>query len=231
MPSTGRATPPIRPKSAPMGSTSTSTRSTPTSGPSARQGSWCGGSSRRTATTRWRSGGSPGSSCGFPLVGRSAATWFAQTTYGYQGASLFARKLRPLRAAMRIAVCRPQVPFAHGGAEIFTDTLVTELRARGHEADLVSVPFKWYPARARADPGVPLAHARSHRGRRRPDRPRDRDEVPLLRGPSSREARLARAPVPPGLRARPHRARPVRRVTRGPRAAPQGAGSRSRRAR
>ncbi|HET7513369.1 MAG TPA: glycosyltransferase family 4 protein, partial [Gaiella sp.] len=32
-----------------------------------------------------------------------------------------------------------------GGAEIFTDELVTELRARGHEADLLSVPFKWYP--------------------------------------------------------------------------------------
>ena len=46
---------------------------------------------------------------------------------------------------MRIAVCRPQVPFAHGGAEIFTDTLVDELRARGHDADLVSMPFKWYP--------------------------------------------------------------------------------------
>ena len=46
---------------------------------------------------------------------------------------------------MRIAVCRPQVPFARGGAEIMTDTLVSELRARGHEADLVSVPFKWYP--------------------------------------------------------------------------------------
>jgi glycosyltransferase involved in cell wall biosynthesis len=46
---------------------------------------------------------------------------------------------------MRIAVLRPQVPFARGGAEIFTDELVTELRARGHEADLVSVPFKWYP--------------------------------------------------------------------------------------
>jgi glycosyltransferase involved in cell wall biosynthesis len=44
-----------------------------------------------------------------------------------------------------IAVCRPQVPFARGGAEIFTDTLVQELRARGHEADLVSVPFTWYP--------------------------------------------------------------------------------------
>ncbi len=46
---------------------------------------------------------------------------------------------------MRIAVCRPQVPFAHGGAEIFTDELVAQLRARGHDADLVSVPFKWYP--------------------------------------------------------------------------------------
>ena len=42
-------------------------------------------------------------------------------------------------------MCRPQVPFAHGGAEIFTDALVGELRARGHEADVVSVPFKWYP--------------------------------------------------------------------------------------
>lgn len=46
---------------------------------------------------------------------------------------------------MRIAVCRPQVPFARGGAEIFTDALVEQLRARGHEADLVTVPFKWYP--------------------------------------------------------------------------------------
>ena len=26
-----------------------------------------------------------------------------------------------------------------------TDTLVAELRGRGHEADIVSVPFKWYP--------------------------------------------------------------------------------------
>src|SRR6188472_2125012 len=49
------------------------------------------------------------------------------------------------RRRMRIAVLRPQVPFARGGAEIFTDELVTELRARGHDADLVSVPFKWYP--------------------------------------------------------------------------------------
>jgi glycosyltransferase involved in cell wall biosynthesis len=46
---------------------------------------------------------------------------------------------------MRIAVCRPQQPFVRGGAEIFTDLLVTELRARGHDADLVSIPFNTWP--------------------------------------------------------------------------------------
>lgn len=46
---------------------------------------------------------------------------------------------------MRIAVCSPQVPFARGGAEILAERLTEELRTRGHEADLVTVPFKWYP--------------------------------------------------------------------------------------
>ena len=46
---------------------------------------------------------------------------------------------------MRVAVCRPQVPFARGGVEIFTDRLVEELRARDHDVELVTVPFKWYP--------------------------------------------------------------------------------------
>jgi glycosyltransferase involved in cell wall biosynthesis len=46
---------------------------------------------------------------------------------------------------VRIAVCRPQVPFSYGGAEIFCDRLVGELRQRDHEAELVTVPFKWYP--------------------------------------------------------------------------------------
>jgi glycosyltransferase involved in cell wall biosynthesis len=46
---------------------------------------------------------------------------------------------------VRIAVCRPQVPFVYGGAELMADTLVSELRARGHEAETVSIPFKWYP--------------------------------------------------------------------------------------
>ncbi len=46
---------------------------------------------------------------------------------------------------MRILVCSPQVPFARGGAEILAERLTAELRARGHEADLVTMPFKWYP--------------------------------------------------------------------------------------
>ncbi len=50
-----------------------------------------------------------------------------------------------IRALMRIAVCRPQVVFVRGGAEIFTDRLVAELRARGHEADLVAIPLQTWP--------------------------------------------------------------------------------------
>ena len=46
---------------------------------------------------------------------------------------------------MRIAVCAPHVPFVRGGAEIFSDRLVDELRKRDHEAELVTIPFKWYP--------------------------------------------------------------------------------------
>jgi glycosyltransferase involved in cell wall biosynthesis len=46
---------------------------------------------------------------------------------------------------LRILVCHSQVPFARGGAELLVENLVDELRARGHEAELVAVPFKWYP--------------------------------------------------------------------------------------
>jgi glycosyltransferase involved in cell wall biosynthesis len=46
---------------------------------------------------------------------------------------------------LRIAVCNPQVPFERGGAEILAETLSAELRARDHTADLVTIPFKWYP--------------------------------------------------------------------------------------
>jgi glycosyltransferase involved in cell wall biosynthesis len=44
-----------------------------------------------------------------------------------------------------ILVCEAQVPFVHGGAEVHVRELVRELRTRGYEAELISVPFKWYP--------------------------------------------------------------------------------------
>ena len=37
------------------------------------------------------------------------------------------------------------MPFVHGGAEVHVRELVRELCERGYEAELVSVPFKWYP--------------------------------------------------------------------------------------
>jgi glycosyltransferase involved in cell wall biosynthesis len=46
---------------------------------------------------------------------------------------------------MRLAVCMPQVPYERGGTEIFADGLVRALREHGHETELVTVPFKWYP--------------------------------------------------------------------------------------
>ena len=44
-----------------------------------------------------------------------------------------------------VIVLEAQVPFVHGGAEIHVRELLRELRARGYAAELVSVPFKWYP--------------------------------------------------------------------------------------
>lgn len=46
---------------------------------------------------------------------------------------------------MRVAIASVQVPFIKGGAEILTDMLCTELRKRGHDADVITIPFKWYP--------------------------------------------------------------------------------------
>ena len=44
-----------------------------------------------------------------------------------------------------VLVCETQVPFVTGGAESLVRSLVDQLRARGYETDLVSLPFKWYP--------------------------------------------------------------------------------------
>ncbi len=42
---------------------------------------------------------------------------------------------------MRIAIALVQVPFINGGAEILAQTLRDELRKRGHEAEIVTIPF------------------------------------------------------------------------------------------
>src|SRR5215510_1487953 len=48
-------------------------------------------------------------------------------------------------AIERIVVCEAHVPFVRGGAEYLVRTLVAQLQQRGYDAELVSLPFKWYP--------------------------------------------------------------------------------------
>ena len=52
---------------------------------------------------------------------------------------------------MNIAVLNTQIPFCVGGAEVLADDLVNALKARGHKATLVTVPFKWYPQQSLLD--------------------------------------------------------------------------------
>lgn len=47
---------------------------------------------------------------------------------------------------MRVVVANVQTPFVRGGAEMLADSLVRALHEAGHEAELVTFPFKWYPA-------------------------------------------------------------------------------------
>lgn len=46
---------------------------------------------------------------------------------------------------MRILIATVQVPFVRGGAEIHAESLEAALVAAGHQAEIVQVPFKWYP--------------------------------------------------------------------------------------
>ena len=46
---------------------------------------------------------------------------------------------------MKILIATSTVPFIRGGAEILADNLQEALSAAGHEAELVSIPFKHYP--------------------------------------------------------------------------------------
>ncbi len=46
---------------------------------------------------------------------------------------------------MRIIIATTQVPFVQGGAEAHAQNLKTALISHGHEAEIVAIPFKWYP--------------------------------------------------------------------------------------
>ena len=46
---------------------------------------------------------------------------------------------------MRILIATTHVPFIRGGAEAHAEGLRDALTAAGHEAEIVAVPFKWYP--------------------------------------------------------------------------------------
>ena len=48
---------------------------------------------------------------------------------------------------MNILICTSQVPFVSGGAEVHVANLKHALIQAGHEADVVALPFKWYPPR------------------------------------------------------------------------------------
>lgn len=46
---------------------------------------------------------------------------------------------------MRILIATAQVPFIRGGAEAHAEGLRDALCREGHEAEIVAIPFKWYP--------------------------------------------------------------------------------------
>ena len=48
--------------------------------------------------------------------------------------------------SVRVAVLHPQTAFVRGGAETHAEALVRALKAAGHDADLVQIAGKWYPA-------------------------------------------------------------------------------------
>lgn len=46
---------------------------------------------------------------------------------------------------MRVGIATVQVPFISGGAEIHAQLLRTALLERGHEAEIITIPFRWDP--------------------------------------------------------------------------------------
>ncbi|NPD66174.1 glycosyltransferase [Lichenicola cladoniae] len=46
---------------------------------------------------------------------------------------------------MRVIIATTQVPFVRGGAEFLADNLRVALIEAGHQAEIMAIPFKWYP--------------------------------------------------------------------------------------
>lgn len=51
----------------------------------------------------------------------------------------------PKNHGLRILIATVRVPFVNGGAEIHAEGLRQALREAGHRAEIVAIPFKWYP--------------------------------------------------------------------------------------
>ena len=45
----------------------------------------------------------------------------------------------------KVAILHAQVPFVTGGAELMVHALKNNLTERGFEAEIIQLPFKWYP--------------------------------------------------------------------------------------
>lgn len=54
-------------------------------------------------------------------------------------------------AKKKVVVLHAQVPFVRGGAELLVENLKKNLIKRGYQAELVGIPFKWYPKQALLD--------------------------------------------------------------------------------
>ena len=46
---------------------------------------------------------------------------------------------------MNVSILNTQIPYCYGGAEVLAEDLEQQLNAAGHNAAILTLPFKWYP--------------------------------------------------------------------------------------
>ena len=52
---------------------------------------------------------------------------------------------------MNVLILNTQVPFCYGGAEVLAEDLQVQLELAGHRAEILTLPFKWYPQQTLAN--------------------------------------------------------------------------------